>query len=197
MIAYIYGKIISKQPGEVIVETGGIGYYIRISHHTFDQLPAAEQHCTLHTHHHISENDQKLYGFMATEERNLFELLITVKSIGPNLALSLLSAMLPCEIVDAIVHQNSGMISRSPGIGKKSAERIVLELRDKLGDIVSSQPSATASDFGTLQNETVSALEALGYARNHAHKAVQSVIRKGETSENLSEMLKKALKHLQ
>lgn len=195
MIAFLRGKLISKQAGVVTLDVNGVGYLVRVSNHTLDRTPAAGEECTLHIHHHITDSDQQLFGFAATEERNLFELLITVKSVGPRLALALLSALPPRHVVDAIVHQNSALISQSPGIGKKSAERIVLELRDKLGSIASSEESS--ADSGSIQNETVSALEALGYARSHAHKAVQQAQSKDDTSDTVSELLKRALKYLQ
>ncbi len=176
------------------MDVGGVGYLVRISNHTLERVPAAGQTCTLHIHHHISDSDQQLFGFAATEERNLFEMLVTVKGIGPRLALALLSSMPPRQIVSAIVNQDSALIARSPGIGKKSAERIVLELRDKLGDIVTPDESGAAT--GTMQNETISALEALGYQRGQAQKAVQTVLGSDGDAGNVSELLKKALKHL-
>ncbi len=194
MIAYLKGTIFSKQQGSVIMDVGGVGYLVRISNHTLERVPAAGQTCTLHIHHHISDSDQQLFGFAATEERNLFEMLVTVKGIGPRLALALLSSMPPRQIVSAIVNQDSALIARSPGIGKKSAERIVLELRDKLGDIVTPDESGAAT--GTMQNETISALEALGYQRGQAQKAVQTVLGSDGDAGNVSELLKKALKHL-
>ncbi len=194
MIAHLKGNIHSKQPGALVMDVGGVGYLVRISNHTLERVPSAGEACTLHIHHHISDSDQQLFGFASTEERNLFEMLITVKSIGPRLALALLSAMPPRQIVSAIVNQNSGLIARSPGIGKKSAERIVLELRDKLGDIVTADEDAVES--GSVQNETISALEALGYQRSQAHKAVQTAIKSGDDAGNVSELLKRALKHL-
>lgn len=195
MIAYLKGKLMSKAPGSVIVDVGGIGYHVRISNHTFDHIPSSGQDCILHIYHHISENDQQLFGFAATEEKNLFQMLITVKSIGPRLALALLSAMPPHLIVSAIVNQEASLISKSPGIGKKSAERIVLELRDKLGDIAAGHDNVAGK--GTMQHETVSALEALGYSRAHALKAVQSVVSSDLSENNVPILLKKALKYLQ
>jgi len=195
MIAHLKGTVSSKQQGSFILDVSGVGYLVRISNHTLERIPSAGENCTIHIHHHISDNDQQLFGFASTEERNLFEMLITVKSIGPRLALALLSAMPPRQIVSAIVSQNSGLLARSPGIGKKSAERIVLELRDKLGDIVT--PEETGAGSGTIQNETISALEALGYQRAQAQKAVQTALgADGNAGSNVSELLKRALKHL-
>lgn len=195
MIAFLRGRIINKQPGIIVIDVGGIGYKVRVSNHTFDRLPVAGDEYTLHIHHSITENDQQLFGFSNTEERNLFELLITVKSIGPRLALALLSSMPPRQVIDAIVHQKSALIAESPGIGKKSAERIVLELRDKLGDIVSDGVSEI--ETGSVQNEIISALEALGYPSTTARKAVQQVQQKEAAPGDVSEYLKKALKYLQ
>ena len=196
MIAYLRGNLIFKEPGSIIIDVHGVGYGVRVSNHTLERLPATGAECTLYIHHHISDNDQQLFGFAATEERNLFDLLITVKSIGPRLALALLSAMHPRHLVDAIVHQNAALISKSPGIGKKSAERIVLELHDKLGNIASGSGDSS-SDLGTLQNETISALEALGYPVSAAQNAVHKVQKEDEAPENVSQFLKKALKVLQ
>lgn len=195
MIAYLRGKLISKSPGSIILDVGGIGYRVRISNHTFERIPSSGQDSILHIYHHISENDQQLFGFAATEEKNLFEMLITVKSIGPRLALALLSAMPPHQVVNAILNQEASLLSKSPGIGKKSAERIVLELRDKLGDIASGHDNVTGK--GTIQHETVSALEALGYSRAHALKAVQSVTGNDQAEDSVPALLKKALKYLQ
>ncbi|MEX2656330.1 MAG: Holliday junction branch migration protein RuvA [Balneolales bacterium] len=194
MIAYLNGNIVSKNPGVIIIDIGGLGYSVRVSNHTFDRLPTTGENCILHIHHHISENDQQLFGFASIEERNLFELLITVKSIGPRLALALLSSMPPLQVINAIVDQNPALIARSPGIGKKSAERIVLELSDKLGDIASHEEHAP--EIGSIQSETVSALEALGYAHNQALKAVREAIDDKEPPSNVSELLKRTLKLL-
>lgn len=194
MIAYLRGHIHSKQQGSVVLDVGGVGYLVRISNHTLDRIPAAGESCTLHIHHHISDSDQQLFGFASTGERNLFEMLITVKSIGPRLALALLSSMPPRHIIRAIVDQDSGLLAKSPGIGKKSAERIVLELRDKLGEIAG--PDESPPDTGSIRSETLSALEALGYQSAQARKAVQAAVGDGEGPENVSELLKKALKHL-
>lgn len=196
MIAYLKGKLIQKQTDKItLLLEVGIGYYVRISHHTYDHLPGKGEEAHLHIHHHISENDQQLFGFFSTEERSLFELLITVKGIGPRLALALLSAMPPNQVIDAIVQQNASLIARSPGIGKKSAERIVLELRDKLGDIAGTR--AVDGDTRSFQNETISALEALGYPISQAQKAVREASKEIGTIDNVSDFLKKALKHLQ
>lgn len=195
MIALLNGSIINSEGGQVLVDTGGVGYAVRISNHTLDRLPSPGSKCTLFIYHHISENDQQLYGFADLEEKNLFELLISVKSIGPRLALALLSAMPPKNLVQAIIHQQAGLISKSPGIGKKSAERIVLELKDKLGDFSEHEAPDEVTD--SLQQETVSALEALGYHHTAARKAVRTAAGQTNDSETVSDLLKKALKHLQ
>ncbi|MDG5766976.1 Holliday junction branch migration protein RuvA [Balneolales bacterium ANBcel1] len=195
MIAFLHGTIHAKASGEVLLDVNGVGYRVRISNHTLDKIPATGELFRIHIHHHISENDQQLFGFASREEKNLFELLITVKSIGPRLALALLSAMPPNDIIDAILHQDPGLIAKSPGIGKKSAERIVLELRDKLGEIAASHSSGI--ETGSVLHETVSALEALGYPGSLARKAVQQVLKQDQTPDNVPELLKRSLKFLQ
>lgn len=198
MIAYLKGEILQKSHGRIVLLVSGTGYEVRISNYTYEKLPSAGTACELQIHHHFSDNEQQLFGFHTLQERELFELLITVKGIGPRLALALLSSMPPDSIIETITHQNASLIAKSPGIGKKSAERIVLELRDKLGAVRSD--SGTMPETGTVQSEAISALESLGYARAQAIKAVRRVAM--DPSENnirdsVSDLVKSALKLMQ
>lgn len=195
MIAFLTGILTHIHTNQVILDVNGVGYLVRISNHTLDRLPTIGEESKLFIYHHISDNDQQLYGFAVNEEKNLFELLITVKSIGPRLALALLSFLPPSQIINAIINQNAALLAKSQGIGKKSAERIVLELRDKLGEIASVDTNTYES--GSIQYETISALEALGYGHNQAYKAVQTTMQQETTAQNVSDMLKQALKYLQ
>src|SRR5215467_5646721 len=132
MIAHLRGTLLSKRPGQAIVETGGVGYDIAISVPTFSELPAAGASVALHIYTHVREDALQLYGFMHPAEKQLFEKLITVSGIGPKLAMTILSGMPADEMSAAIRGNDVARLTRIPGIGKKTAERMVLELRDKL-----------------------------------------------------------------
>ena len=132
MIAHLRGKLLAKHPNQAIVETGGVGYDVTISVPTFSDLPAAGGEVALHIHTHVREDALALYGFLRSSEKTLFEKLITVSGIGPKLAITILSGMAADEMVNAIRGNDIARLTRIPGIGKKTAERMVLELRDKL-----------------------------------------------------------------
>src|SRR5713101_9751661 len=132
MIAHLRGKLISRHPNEVIVETMGVGYDVTISVPTFSELPPAGSEVALHIHTHVREDQIALYGFLRPEEKQLFEKLITVSGIGPKLAITILSGMPADDMVSAIRGNDVARLTRIPGIGKKTAERMILELRDKL-----------------------------------------------------------------
>src|SRR5579885_3407656 len=132
MIAHLRGKLIARHPNEVIVETSGVGYDVTISVPTFSELPALGSEVSLHIHTHVREDQIALYGFLRPEEKQLFEKLITVSGIGPKLAITILSGMATDEMKGAIRGNDVAKLTRIPGIGKKTAERMVLELRDKL-----------------------------------------------------------------
>jgi len=132
MIAHLRGRLLAKHPNQAIVETGGVGYDVTISVPTFSDLPAIGGEVTLHIHTHVREDLIALYGFLRPAEKRLFEKLITVSGIGPKLAITILSGMAADEMVKAIRGNDVARLTRIPGIGKKTAERMVLELRDKL-----------------------------------------------------------------
>ncbi|MEX0773019.1 MAG: Holliday junction branch migration protein RuvA [Balneolales bacterium] len=198
MIAYVKGKLVLKNPNHVILDVSGIGYSIRISTQTFSALPAEGADMKLYTHHHFSEADQSLFGFTETDEKSLFELLLTVKGIGPRLGLTILSGMNSEEITDTIMRQDVLKLSKISGIGKKTAERMVLELKDKLGGVTTEQNGTSRSPMtGLAQTETLSALEALGYRKSDAESAVLKAVKTSETPlEDVSSLLKATLKVL-
>ncbi|MEX0685297.1 MAG: Holliday junction branch migration protein RuvA [Balneolales bacterium] len=194
MIAYIQGKLVHKNPGQVILDVSGIGYSIRISAQAFGTLPTLGEEMKLYIHHHFAEAEQSLYGFTGTEDKSLFELLITVKGIGPKLGLTILSGMNANELTNTIIRQDVLQLSRISGIGKKTAERMVLELKDKLGGLTSAGGSSLN---GLVQTETVSALEALGYRKADAEKAVIKAVKSSDHAiEDVSTLLKASLKVL-
>jgi holliday junction DNA helicase RuvA len=179
MIAHLRGKLLAKHPNQAIVEAGGVGYDVTISVPTFSDLPQAGSEVALHIHTHVREDIIALYGFLRSAEKKLFEKLITVSGIGPKLAITILSGMAADEMVNAIRGNDIARLTRIPGIGKKTAERMVLELRDKLvvekiGEI------AAAPTLSPVEEDVLSALVNLGYQRAVAEKALASVARSGK-----------------
>lgn len=177
MIAHLRGKLLSKHPNQVIVETGGVGYDVTITVPTFSELPQVGTEIALHIHTHVREDALALYGFGRPEEKHLFEKLLTVSGIGPKLAITILSGMPADEMVGTIRKNDIVRLTKIPGIGKKTAERMVLELRDKLppegAEAVTEIPSLTA-----VEEDVMSALINLGYQRAAAEKSVAAVGKK-------------------
>ena len=180
MIAHLRGKLLAKHPNQAIVEAGGVGYDVSISIPTFSDLPAVGNDVALHIHTHVREDQITLYGFRHSAEKQLFEKLITVSGIGPKLAITILSGMLADEMVGAIRGNDVARLTRIPGIGKKTAERMVLELRDKLPAEKAGETAAPAASSATEQ-DVLSALMNLGYQRAAAEKAMSSVTKNGSS----------------
>jgi holliday junction DNA helicase RuvA len=173
MIAHLRGKLLAKHPNQAIVETAGVGYDVTISVPTFSDLPAAGGDVALHIHTHVREDVIALYGFLRPSEKLLFEKLITVSGIGPKLAITILSGMAADEMVGAIRGNDIPRLTRIPGIGKKTAERMVLELRDKLPQVGPATVPATPT-LSAIEEDVLSALLNLGYQRPAAEKALAS-----------------------
>ena len=192
MIAYLKGKIVQKSEDLLILDVRNVGYRVEISNQTFQTLPEKGKELEILIYHHFTDNDQRLFGFTSQKEKNLFERLITVKGIGPKLGLTILSGMSAPELIQAIVTQNTSALSGISGIGKKTAERMVLELKDKL--FVEGEPSLVSPGGEQLdkRSEAVSALEALGFKKRDAEKTVQSTV-SADGSLTVSEIVKKAL----
>jgi Holliday junction DNA helicase RuvA len=178
MIAHLHGKLLTKHPNQVVVETCGVGYEVNISVPTFSELPAAGSEVALHIHTHVREDVIALYGFLRPAEKQLFEKLMTVSGIGAKLAITILSGMAADEMAAAIRGNDVARLTRIPGIGKKTAERMVLELRDKLPPTAgtSTQPLPVMS---AIEEDVLSALVNLGYQRAAAEKALASIVRNG------------------
>jgi Holliday junction DNA helicase RuvA len=170
MIAHLRGQLIAKHPNQAIVEAGGVGYDVVITVPTFTALPETGAQVALHIHTHVREDALALFGFLRQEEKQLFERLIQVSGIGPKLAVTILSGMPTPEMIRAIRGGDVAKLTRIPGIGKKTAERMVLELRDKLEGFV---PAATmAAAVSPLEEDVLSALVNLGYPRALAERAL-------------------------
>ncbi len=180
MIAHLRGKLLAKHPNQAIVEAAGVGYDVTISVPTFSDLPALGAEVALYIHTHVREDLIALYGFMRPSEKLLFEKLITVSGIGPKLAITILSGMAADEMVGAIRGNDIARLTRIPGIGKKTAERMVLELRDKLPE--PGTPSAPVSTMSRMEEDVLSALMNLGYQRGAAEKALASVVQHEKNS---------------
>src|SRR5215472_1099204 len=159
MIAHLRGKLISKHPNQAIVETGGVGYDVTISVPTFSELPALNAEVSFFIHTHVREDALALFGFLRAQEKQLFEKLLSVSGIGPKLAITILSGMAADAMVAAIKGNNVASLTRIPGIGKKTAERMVLELRDKLDAFGAPEAAASASP---VEEDVISALVNLG-----------------------------------
>jgi holliday junction DNA helicase RuvA len=179
MIAHLRGKLLAKHPNQAIVETAGVGYDVTISVPTFSDLPSPGSEVALHIHTHVREDALALYGFLRASEKVLFEKLITVSGIGPKLAITILSGMPADEMVGAIRGNDVARLTRIPGIGKKTAERMVLELRDKL---LPAMPSAVtaAAPVSPVEEDVLSALVNLGYQRAAAEKALELSVKSGK-----------------
>jgi len=190
MIAHLRGKLLAKRPNQAIVETGGVGYDVTISVPTFSDLPAAGSEVALHIYTHVREDVIALYGFFRAPEKALFEKLITVSGIGPKLAITILSGMAADEMMGAIRQNDLARLTRIPGIGKKTAERMVLELRDKLP--AQSEEAVAMPARNVMEEDVLSALTNLGYQRAVAEKAVMVVARNG-SSGSFDSMFREAL----
>jgi Holliday junction DNA helicase RuvA len=176
MIAHLRGTLIAKHPNQAIVEAGGVGYDVAISVPTFSDLPAAGNEVSLHIHTHVREDAIALFGFLRPEEKRLFEKLLAVSGIGPKLAITILSGMPAAEMVGTIRSGEVARLTRIPGIGKKTAARMILELRDKLEEVTS---GAAAVAVSAVEEDVLSALTNLGYQRATAERALSTALRNG------------------
>lgn len=188
MIAHLRGRLLSKHPNQAVVEAGGVGYEVNISIPTFSTLPAVGADVAMFIHTHVREDALSLFGFLRAEEKQLFEKLISVSGIGPRLAITILSGMAADQMVAAIKGNNVALLTRIPGIGKKTAERMVLELRDKLDAFGVPAAAAAASP---VEEDVLSALVNLGYQRPLAERALARL--GNPTNENFDGLFRKAL----
>ena len=173
MIAHLRGKLLAKHPNQAIVEVGGVGYDLSISVPTFSDLPGVGGEVALHVHTHVREDLLALYGFLRSGEKQLFEKLITVSGIGPTLAVKILSGVATADLVGAIRGSDLARLTKIPGIGRKTAERMCVELRDKLEGFGAQQAIVTHSG---VEEDVISALTNLGYQRALAEKSVERAV---------------------
>jgi Holliday junction DNA helicase RuvA len=193
MIAHLRGKLIFKQPGQAIVEAGGVGYDVTISVPTFTTLPSVGAEASLHIHTQVSEDQIALFGFLDREEKRLFERLIIVSGVGPKLAIKILSGLSLERTVQAIRGQDHAQLVRIPGVGKKLAERLVVELKDKLDDFAAAPVQSSVQ--GPAAEDVLSALVNLGYQRPAAEKAIeQAVVKDAALGADFDGLFRGALK---
>lgn len=180
MIAHLRGRLLSKSPNQALVECSGVGYDVTISVATFSALPAEQAETALHIHTHVREDQIALFGFSEAQEKRLFEKLLTISGIGPKLAITVLSGIASDRLVMAIRAGDYATLTRIPGIGKKTAERVVLELKDKLDDLATTIPTSSAATprHGIAGDDALSALVNLGYPRPVAQKAIETAVGK-------------------
>lgn len=178
MIALLRGKLLAKHPNQAIVDINGLGYDVTVSIPTFSELPGLGSEVQLHIHTHVREDALALYGFLRPEEKQLFEKLLTVSGIGPKLGITILSGMAAEDMINAIRANDIARLTKIPGIGKKTAERMVLELRDKLPKEVMGGVEVLPK-ISAVEEDVLSALTNLGYQRPAAERALQSVKKAG------------------
>src|ERR1700691_3540758 len=193
MIAHLRGRLFAKQPGQAIVEAGGVGYDVTISVPTFTSLPKEGGEVSLYIYTQVREDTLALYGFLERDEKRLFERLITVSGVGPKLAVTILSGLNPERTVAAIRAQDHAMLTRIPGVGKKLAERLVVELKDKLEEFATAPVAAGVT--APAAEDVLSALVNLGYQRPAAQKAIETAVEKDAAAgKDFDELFRMALK---
>lgn len=193
MIAHIQGRLVEKTPTDVVIECNGVGYFINISLHTFSQIPDGEN-LKLFTFLQIREDAHTLYGFVEKQERELFKLLISVSGVGANTARTMLSSLQPTQIIQAIASNDVASIQSVKGIGAKTAQRVILDLKDKVLKIYDLEDVSVVSN-NTNKDEALSALEVLGFNRKSAGKIVDKIIKEVPNA-SVEELIKQALKSL-
>ena len=195
MIAHLTGKLTHKSPDHIVVDVNGVGYQVFVPLSTFYALPDVGREVSLNIHTHLREAALKLFGFYTEEELKIFEQLITINKVGPKLAVTILSGMPPADLLSAINSSDVGKLNTIPGIGRKMAERLTLEMRDKLADISREFAAKTEGSVphNGLFDDALSALVNLGYKKNEVEKTLKSVYPQGKQEVSLENLIKKSL----
>ena len=198
MIAFLRGRIIDKQPNLIVIDVQGVGYEVHVPLSTYYDAGEAGAEAALRIHTHVREDALQLYGFLTALEEQLFERLISISGIGPKLGIAVLSGIEPAELVSAIQRADVARLTTIPGVGKKTSERIVLELKDRLSQMAAvpiGAASAAAATGNRLRDDLLSALQNLGYHRPLAEKAVDATLAKSEAP-TFEQALRGALREL-
>jgi Holliday junction DNA helicase RuvA len=193
MIAHLQGKLVEKNPTEVVIDCGGVGYHVNISLHTFSLLPNAD-FIKLYTHLQIKEDAHTLYGFVEKSEREIFRMLLSVSGIGANIARTMLSSIEPKQIINAIAAGDVGVIQSIKGIGNKTAQRVILDLKEKMLKLYDLDEVSIVQN-NTNRDEALSALEVLGFVRKASEKVVEKIV-KEDPEATAETIIKRALKSL-
>ncbi len=193
MITHIQGKLVEKSPTNVVIDCMGVGYLIHISLHTYSLLPDSEN-LKLYTYLQVKEDGHTLYGFAEKSEREIFKLLISISGIGPSIARTMLSSLTPKQVIEAIASSDVATIQSAKGIGAKTAQRVIIELKEKVLKIYDIDEVSVVSD-NTNKYEALSALEVLGFNRKLAEKAVDKVLKESPKA-TVENIIKQALKNL-
>lgn len=193
MIAHIQGKLVEKTPTEVVIDCSGVGYHINISLHTYSLLPASD-HIKLFTYLQIKEDAHTLFGFVEKSEREIFKMLLSVSGIGASIARTMLSSLDPKQIIQAIASGDVATIQSIKGIGTKTAQRAILDLKDKVLKLYDLD-EVSISQNNTNRDEALSALEVLGFVRKSAEKVVEKIV-KEHPDASVETIIKQALKNL-
>ena len=194
MITFLKGTLAEKHPTRIVVDVGGVGYEVFIPLSSYDRLPAGGDACVILTHHHVREDAQILFGFMTEAERSMFRLLLGTTGVGPKLALSALSGLSVRDLKAAIVTGDTKCLSSISGIGRKVAERLIVELKDKITDGEAFEAVAGGDDTGdSVSRDAVLALVALGYKQDQARRMVVEVVKSGGDGATVEDLVRKAL----
>ncbi|CAM3262313.1 Holliday junction branch migration protein RuvA [Aequorivita lipolytica] len=193
MITHIQGRLVEKTPTDVVIDCNGVGYFVNISLHTFSELPSSEN-VKLFTHLLVKEDSHTLYGFSGVAEREIFRLLISVSGVGASIARTMLSSLAPDQVLDAIATNDIATIQSVKGIGAKTAQRVVLDLKDKILKVYGLS-SISAGTSNTNKNEALSALETLGFVRKQSEKVVDAIVMENPQA-SVEMIIKQALKNL-
>jgi Holliday junction DNA helicase RuvA len=194
MIAYLNGKLAHKEPTFVIIDVNGVGYHVSISLNTFSEIKDKEA-IKLSTHMHVREDAQILYGFSSDAEKSMFQNLISVNGVGPNTAMVVLSYLTTAELKNAIIREDAATLQAVKGIGGKTAQRLILELKDKLKKGAEEFPGITGFGNNTMRHEALGALMTLGISKAAAEKSIDAVLKKSGNTVSLEELVKQSLKN--
>jgi Holliday junction DNA helicase RuvA len=198
LIAYLSGTLAEKKPTEVVLDVHGVGYQVFIPTSTYEALPAVGEAAMLYTYHHVREDALSLYGFATKAARTVFTVLIGVSGVGPKLALATLSAMSPSELRDHILEGDARLLTNIPGVGRKTAERLVVELKDRFANLDLGEGGAPLSGGSEARaqarSDALAALEALGFTRAMAEKNLRKVLRDHPGVQSAEELIRMALR---
>ena len=196
MITFLKGKLVEKQPTHIAIDVEGVGYEINIPLSTFDRLPDIDEPVKLLTHLYVREDTHRLYGFMTGQERELFRMLLSISGIGPRMGLAILSGGPIERFRAAVAGGDAGLLTAIPGIGRKTAERIILELKEKLGGLDELVVGTPEAKEPREYSDAVLALVSLGYKQKASREAVKKALASGEKELNVEELIRQALKCL-